>query len=91
MQAQKRLLILLMCLMVATITLSGCVTTPRSTLDNASIMSKTASGSAGTKNSADSTSLTPAHYLVTIRGATVYAEAANTPAEHEMGLMNRTY
>ncbi|MGZ4884009.1 MAG: DUF192 domain-containing protein [Halobacteriota archaeon] len=91
MQAQKRLLILLICLMVATIPLSGCVTTPTSKLDNVSIISTTASGNASTRRSADSNSLTPTHYLVTIGGTTVYAEAANTPAEHEMGLMNRTY
>ncbi|MCJ7638833.1 MAG: DUF192 domain-containing protein [Euryarchaeota archaeon] len=91
MQAQTRLLILLVCAMVVTITLSGCVTTPTSTLDNASTISTTMSGSAATKSSADGNSLTTTHYLVTIGGTTVYAEAANTPAEHEMGLMNQTY
>lgn len=85
MQAQTRLLILLVCAMVLTITLPGCVTTPTSTLENASTISTTMSGSA------DGNSLTTTHYLVTIGGTTVYAEAANTPAEHEMGLMNQTY
>jgi uncharacterized membrane protein (UPF0127 family) len=32
----------------------------------------------------------PTHYVVTVGGTTVYAEAANTPAERETGLMNRT-
>jgi hypothetical protein len=34
---------------------------------------------------------TPATYRVTVGYTTVYAEAADTPAQREMGLMNRTY
>jgi len=33
----------------------------------------------------------PATYRVTVGNTTVYAEAANTPAKWEIGLMNRTY
>jgi uncharacterized membrane protein (UPF0127 family) len=33
----------------------------------------------------------PTTYRVTVGNTTVYAEAADTPAQREMGLMNRTY
>jgi uncharacterized protein len=74
--------------MVAVSVLPGCVTTQTSTLNNTS---PTASGRAETKSSADDISWTaPTHYLVTIGNTMVYAEAANTAAERETGLMNRT-
>ena len=91
MQPQTPLLILLVCAMVAAIMLPGCVMTPTSTSDNAHTISTTVSGGAATKSSVDGNLFTMTQYLVTIGGTTVYAEAANTPAEHEMGLMNQTY
>ena len=88
MRARIPLLIILLCAMVAASTLPGCVTTQTSTLNNAST---TVSGRAATKSSADDNSWTaPTHYLVTIGKTMVYAEAADTPAQRETGLMNRT-
>ncbi len=91
MRAQPPLLVVLVCAMVVASTLPGCVTKQTSTLNNTSTISTTVSDRAATKSSADDNSWTaPTHYLVTIGKTTVYAEAANTPAEHETGLMNRT-
>ncbi|MGZ7206190.1 MAG: DUF192 domain-containing protein [Halobacteriota archaeon] len=90
MRTQIPLLIIVVCAMVAASTLPGCVT-QTSTLNNTSTISTTVSGRAATKSSTDDNSLrAPTHYLVTIGKTLVYAEAANTPEEREMGLMNRT-
>jgi uncharacterized protein len=87
-RARIPLLMILLCAMVAASTLPGCVTTQTSTLNNAST---TVSGRAATKSSADDNSWTaPTHYLVTIGKTMVFAEAADTPAQRETGLMNRT-
>jgi uncharacterized membrane protein (UPF0127 family) len=90
-QAKSPLLALLVCAMIAAITLPGCITPPTSTLDNASATPTTLSGSAAMQSSAGGYLCTTIHYLVTIGVTTVYAEAANTPAEQEKGLMNQTY
>jgi len=87
-RAQTHISIIIVCVMVAASTLPGCVMTQTSTLNN---MSTTVSDRAATKSSADDNSWTsPTHYLVTIEKTMVYAEAANTAAERETGLMNRT-
>lgn len=81
---------MLVCATIAASTLPGCVTTHTSTPNNTSSIS-TASSRAVTNNSTDNNSLTaPTRYVVTVGSTKVYAEAANTPAERETGLMNRT-
>jgi uncharacterized protein len=90
-RAQIPLLIILVCAVVAASTLPGCVTTQTGTLNNTSVISTTVSGRAATKSSAEDNPWTaPTRYLVTIGKTRVYAEAANTPAERETGLTNRT-
>ncbi|MGA7075256.1 MAG: DUF192 domain-containing protein [Halobacteriota archaeon] len=91
MRAETSLLVVLVCAMVAASALPGCVTTQTSTPNNTSSISTAASGHAATNSSADNNTLTaPTHYVVIVGSTTVYAEAANTPAELETGLMNRT-
>jgi len=73
-------------------TLSGCVTTLPGTPTNTSSVTTAASGRAVTNGSSATTALkAPTTYRVTVGSTTVYAEAADTPAKREMGLMNRTY
>ena len=91
MRPKTSLLVVFVCAMIAAGALPGCVTTQTSTPNNMSSMSTAASGRAVTNSSASNSSLTaPTHYVVTVGNTTVYAEAANTPAEREAGLMNRT-
>lgn len=91
MRAKTSLLVVLVCAIVAASVLPGCVTTQTSTSNNTSSISTAASGRAASNSSADNTSLTtPTHYVVTVGNTTVHAEVANTPAERETGLMNRT-
>jgi hypothetical protein len=67
-------------------TLAGCVTTQTGTPTNTNSVTTAASGSSAT------TALkAPTTYRVTVGSTIVYAEAADTFAEREMGLMNRTY
>jgi uncharacterized protein len=90
-RAKTSLLVVLVCAIVAASVLPGCVTTQTSTLNNTSSISTAASGRAASNSSAGNTSLTkPTNYVVTIGNTTVHAEVANTPAERETGLMNRT-
>jgi hypothetical protein len=86
------LLIAVLCGIVAVSTLSGCVTTQLGTPSNTSSATSAAPGSAVTNSSSAAKALkAPTTYRVTVGSTTVYAEAADTPAEREMGLMNRTY
>jgi uncharacterized protein len=75
MRARIMILIVLLCAVVAASALPGCVTTQKSTQNN---------------TSANTSSTAPAYYRVTVGNITVYAEAADTPAKRETGLMNRT-
>jgi uncharacterized protein len=89
--AKTSLLAVLVCAIVAASVLPGCVTTQTSTSNNKSSISTAASGRAASNSSANNTSLTtPTYYVVTVGNTTVHAEVANTPAERETGLMNRT-
>ncbi len=92
MSVRTPLLIVVLCGIIAVSTLSGCVTTLPGTPTNTSSVTTAASGSAVTNGSSATTALkAPTTYRVTEGSTTVYAEAADTPAKREMGLMNRTY
>ncbi|MGD0171650.1 MAG: DUF192 domain-containing protein [Halobacteriota archaeon] len=92
MRVRTPLLIVVLCGIIAVSTLSGCVTTLPGTPTNTSSVTTAASGSAVTNGSSATTALkAPTTYRVTVGSTTVYAEAADTPAKREMGLMNRTY
>ncbi len=86
MRVRTSLLIVVLCGIIAVSTLAGCVTTQTGTPTNTNSMTTAASGS-----SATTASKAPTAYRVTVGNVTVYAEAADTFAEREMGLMNRTY
>lgn len=86
MRVRTPLLIVVLCGIIAVSTLAGCVTTQTGTPTNTNSATTAASGSSAT------TALkAPTTYRVTVGNVTVYAEAADTFAEREMGLMNRTY
>ena len=86
MRVRTSLLIVVLCGIIAVSTLAGCVTTQTGTPTNTNSVTTAASGSSAT------TALkAPTTYRVTVGNITVYAEAADTFAEREMGLMNRTY
>ena len=86
MRVRTSLLIVVLCGIIAVSTLAGCVTTQTGTPTNTNSVTTAASGS-----SATTASKAPTAYRVTVGNVTVYAEAADTFAEREMGLMNRTY
>jgi uncharacterized protein len=86
MRVRTPLLIVVLCGIIAVSTLAGCVTTQTGTPTNTNSVTTAASGS-----SATTASKAPTAYRVTVGNVTVYAEAADTFAEREMGLMNRTY
>jgi uncharacterized membrane protein (UPF0127 family) len=86
MRVRTSLLIVVLCSIIAVSTLAGCVTTQTGTPTNTNSVTTAASGS-----SATTASKAPTAYRVTVGNVTVYAEAADTFAEREMGLMNRTY
>ncbi len=86
MRVRTSLLIVVLCGIIAVSTLAGCVTTQTGTPTNTNSVTTAASGS-----SATTASKAPTTYRVTVGNVTVYAEAADTFAEREMGLMNRTY
>lgn len=91
MRVKTTLLVMLICATVAASALPGCVTMQTSTPNNTSAIATAVSGRAVTNNSAyNNSSTAPTRYVVTVGSTTVYAEAANTPAERETGLMNRT-
>ena len=86
MRVRTPLLIVVLCGIIAVSTLAGCVTTQTGTPTNTNSVTTAASGSSAT------TALkAPTTYRVTVGSTIVYAEAADTFAEREMGLMNRTY
>ena len=86
MRVRTPLLIVVLCGIIAVSTLAGCVTTQTGTPTNTNSVTTAASGSSAT------TALkAPTTYRVTVGSTIVYAEAADTPAKREMGLMNRTY
>ena len=86
MRVRTSLLIVVLCGIIAVSTLAGCVTTQTGTPTNTNSVTTAASG-----RSATTASKAPTAYRVTVGNVTVYAEAADTFAEREMGLMNRTY
>jgi uncharacterized membrane protein (UPF0127 family) len=86
MRVRTPLLIVVLCGIIAVSTLAGCVTTQTGTPTNTNSVTTAASGSSAT------TALkAPTTYRVTVGSTIVYAEAADTFAEREMGLMNLTY
>jgi len=92
MRVRTRVLIVVLCGVVAVSMLSGCVMTQPGTPTNTNSVTTAAPGSAVTNSSSAAKALkAPTTYRVTIGSTTVYAEAADTFAEREMGLMNRTY
>jgi len=92
MRVRTPLLIIVLCGIIAVSTMSGCVTMQPGTPTNTNSVTTAASGSAVTNSSSTSMALkAPTTYRVTMGSITVYAEAADTPAKREMGLMNRTY
>jgi uncharacterized membrane protein (UPF0127 family) len=92
MRVRTPLLIVVLCCVVAVSMLSGCVMTQPGTPTNTNSVTTAAPGSAVTNGSSATTaSKAPTTYRVTVGNVTVYAEAADTFAEREMGLMNRTY
>jgi uncharacterized membrane protein (UPF0127 family) len=87
MRVRTPLIIVVLCGIIAVSTLAGCVTTQTGTPTNTNSATTAASGSSATTTALKA----PTTYRVAVGNITVYAEAADTFAEREMGLMNRTY
>jgi uncharacterized membrane protein (UPF0127 family) len=86
------LLIFVLGCIVAASTLSACVTPQSTTSTGTQAATSAASGNGGTNSRIATTAVkSPTTYRVTVGSATVNAEAADTAAKREMGLMNRSH
>jgi len=92
MRARAPLIIAVLCCIITLSALSGCVTTlPGAPTNTNSVTTAAPSSAVTNSSSAANVSKPPTAYRVTIGSTTIYAQVADTFAEREMGLMNRTY